>query len=130
MAPPTLVPAAPSPDFYIPPSEHIVSVRIIDSTTLVHNVPMAAFVVPPIAGHATSSMPAYSFLIEHTSPDSQQTRRLVFDLAARKDWWNLAPAQVARIKRGGWEPNVEKNVAEVLDDGGVPRGSIEAVIWR
>ena len=103
--------------------------HIVD-TTLIRNVPLAAFVVPPIVGHTISAMPAYSFLVEHIDSGTGKIRRLVFDLAVRKDWWNLAPAQVARIRKGGWEASVQKNVADVLADGGIPVETIEAVIWR
>ncbi|ESZ98929.1 putative N-acyl homoserine lactonase AttM [Sclerotinia borealis F-4128] len=75
------------PDLRIPPSSTTVGVRIIDTTTRMSGIPLSEFVSPAIPGHTHLSIPAYSFLIEHSS-----SRSLLPDLGVRKNWENLAPA--------------------------------------
>lgn len=93
---------------------------------------------PPIRGHSTLNCPAYSFLITHDAddddddngPSKRRPRTILFDLGVRKDWENLAPKIGARIKEQGWSVSVEKGVSEILEDGGVGLGGVEAVVWR
>lgn len=70
-------------------------------------------------------IPSWSFLIEHSSG-----RKVLFDLGVRKDWENMAPLIARMIKKNKWGVEVEKNVIEVLEEGGVKRGDIEAIVWR
>ncbi len=37
---------------------------------------------------------------------------------------------MTRIKGRGWDVSVEKDVAEILQDGGVDLGGVEGIIWR
>jgi hypothetical protein len=48
----------------------------------------------------------------------------------RKDWHNLPPAIKSSIESQSWSIQIEKNVVEILEDGGVNRADIEAIIWR
>src|SRR5215469_16358125 len=98
------------PDLKIPSSSNTVSVRIIDSTSHISDIPLALFVQPEIKGFTTLSCPAYSFLVEHASG-----RKLLFDLGVRKDYENLAPRIVNRMKDGGWKVTVKQGVREQLE---------------
>ncbi len=109
----------------IPSSEATVNVHIIDTTSRIKNIPSSLFVEPPIKGLDYLDCPAFSFLIENPGG-----RKVLFDLGVRKDWKNLAPRIADRIRGGGWQITVEKDVAEILREGGVKLGDIEAIIWR
>ena len=113
------------PKLNIPESEAIVNVRIIDTTSHIKGVPVSLFCEPEIKGHDVLDCPAYSFLVEHPSG-----RKLLWDLGVRKDLENFSPSIVKRIKDGGWQITVEKNVADRLQEGGVKPEEIESIIWR
>ncbi|KAI9799652.1 MAG: hypothetical protein M1833_003967 [Piccolia ochrophora] len=129
---PPLVPAIPLPTHTIPSSSSTVSVKIIDSTARI-SFPLSRFLTPPVPGLEVGTGPAYSFLIEHQDKDGGGgNRRFLFDLGIRKDWEGLAPRIVGTIREGkasGWNIEAEKDVAEVLEEEGVKRESIEGVIW-
>lgn len=113
------------PTLNIPASSSTVSIKIIDISTIA-NVPMHALFTPLVHGiEVADDCPSYSFLIEHPSG-----QKVLFDLGIRKDWQNLAPAIVERFKKVGHRPMAEKNVSEVLDESGVGKDNIQAVIWR
>lgn len=114
------------PPLNIPESHNAVNVHIIDSTARLRDLPTKDFFEPDFVGFDTLDIPSYSFLIEH--PPS--SRRVLFDLGLRKDWRNLAPEVVGYIKDEGWSITVEKDVAEILSEGGIRLDSIEAIIWR
>lgn len=114
----------PSPPLHIPESPHTVKVSIIDTTSRVH-IPTVPFFQPAIKGFGFLDCPAFSFLIQSSSG-----RSLLFDLGVRKDWQNLAPVVTDWIQEWGAKVTVEKDVAEILEDNGVKRESIEAIIWR
>lgn len=118
--------AKPAPILNIPDSESTVHVRVINSTSRIKGIPVRIFFEPEIKGLEVLDCPAYSFLIEH--PPSG--RKVLWDLGVRKDWENLAPRIVKRIRDGGWQVTVEKGVAELLEEGGVKPGDIDSVIWR
>lgn len=116
------------PNLKIPPSSTIVTVRVIDSTA--HGKgPMKLILSPHIPGHDALEFPCFSFLISNEA----KKKHLLFDIGIRKDYWNLAPVVAARIT--GDKPlfsvEVEKNVADILDEGtvGVWSTQIDAVIW-
>lgn len=111
----------------IPAKEQCVTVKIIVSGS-VKGPNINALLSPPIKGHDIYSGPSYSFLIEHHL--NGQTRRLLFDLGIRKDWENLSPVTVSRIKTAKWDLQVEHNVEEILESGGVSRNDLEGIIWR
>lgn len=116
----------PPPDLGIPSSSNTVSVSIIDSTTSVAGVASARFVKPDIPGFEYLVAGSYSFLIQHPTLH----RNLVFDLAFRKDKENLCPPLLEAInnvyKAEVW---AEKDVKDVLEEGGFDTSKVEAVIW-
>ncbi|CAL8581676.1 hypothetical protein XPA_007363 [Xanthoria parietina] len=118
---------APPTPLTIPPSPSTVTLSIINTTSHITGIPITTFMHPSIRGHETLNCPAYSFLITHES--SKQRRTILFDLGVRKDWENLAPKIGARIKEQGWSVSVEKGVSEILEEGGVGLGGVEAVVW-
>lgn len=91
-------------------------------------MPAKTILIPVIEGAEELNIPAFSFLITH--PDG---KHILFDLGVRRDWENMAPAVVERIKKGGWGINIEKDVAEILDNSmqevGVGSQQIDAIIW-
>ncbi len=121
-----MAPAKSPPPLNIPDSKSIVNVRIINSTSRIKGIPYSVFVTPPYKGLDHLDCPAFSFLIEHESSG----RKLLFDLGVRKDWENLPPTIVKRLKDGGWMVTVERGVADILEEGGVAPKDIEAIIWR
>ena len=122
----TINPTPSPPSLNIPESRSIVNVSIINTTSRIKSIPFSLFVEPPYPGLDDLDCPAFSFLIEHQSSG----RKCLFDLGVRKDWDNLPPTIVKRIKDGGWKVTVAKGVAEILQEGGVEPKDIEAIIWR
>ena len=114
-----------SPSLNIPESSSTVDISIIDTTSRIR-LPSSSLFQPSIKGNETLDAPAYSFLIEHPA----NGRKLLFDLGLRKDWQNLAPAFSDMVKEGHGTVQIEKNVAEILVEGGVKLEDIEALIWR
>ncbi|KAJ9605910.1 hypothetical protein H2200_009759 [Cladophialophora chaetospira] len=108
----------------VPASSISVSVKIIDVSTI-SNVPAHALFTPPVPGfNVANDAPSFSFLIEHPSG-----AKVLFDLGIRKDWQNLPTAITERFKKVGHRPSAQKNVSEVLDEAGVGKDNINAVIW-
>ena len=124
-----MAPAPPAPPpLNIPDSESTVQVHIINTTTRIRGIAPSLFLEPEIKGfdREVFDLPAYSFLIQHAGSG----HKFLFDLGARTDWENLAPTVVDRIKRRKWHVEVEKGVADILEEGGVGRADINAIIWR
>ena len=115
-----------SPQLNIPSSNSTVKVHIIDTTSHIQKIPWSVFAEPHIKGFDYVDCPAFSFLIDHPT----NGRKVLFDLGVRKDWKNLAPRIADRIRGGGWHVTVEKDVAEILQEGGLKPGDVEAIIWR
>ncbi|KAJ6515018.1 beta-lactamase-like protein [Mycena vitilis] len=67
----------------------------------------------------------FSFLVEHKSSQ----KRLMFDLGMRNDTENLAPSVEKLITSGFVEVPPHKGIHELLEEGGIPLSSIDAVIW-
>ncbi|KAJ7642783.1 beta-lactamase-like protein [Mycena polygramma] len=112
-------------DFGIPPSNATVEVRVFDvgSVTLVnqtHN-----FFLPTLPGRDTVTVPAFSFLVEHTSSQ----KRLMFDLGIRNDTENFAPSVEGFFSSGIAQVDAPKGIHELLEDGGISLSSIDSVIW-
>ena len=110
----------------IPKSTSTVNVSIIDTTLRFDNLSPSWFMEPPIKGFDNMKCPSYSFLVE----SSHSKRKVLWDLGMRKDWNNLAPTMRDRIIQGGAELTIERNVADILREGGVELTDIEAIIWR
>lgn len=105
-------------------SHDTVRVRIIDTTSYIHDLPAAAFLTPEFPGLSKLSGPSFSFLIEHPS-----SRCLLFDLGIRKDWQNLPPVITQRIETMKCQVDVQKGVREQLEEHGVDAKNIEGIIW-
>lgn len=107
----------------IPPSQYVVDVSVIDSTTHVE-VPLGFFIRNPLTGHDTLNCPSYVFLIE-----SHQGKRVLFDLGLRKDTVSFPP--VIRSGMANLIMKTEKDVATILkDDGRLALADINSIIWR
>lgn len=118
----------------IPPSDHTVDVQIFDTTFRIINGRPQAFMDPAINGFDRMNALAFSFLITHRDASNGKERRLIFDLGAPKDWKNDLPPSVAdsvrKWEKAGIRIECEKYVSEILEEHGIPLGSIEGVIWR
>lgn len=113
------------PQIHIPESPYTVTVRVIDTTLRIH-MPVGTMFEPQIKGHTKLASPSFSFLIEH----EKSNRKLLYDLGVQKNWEEQAPEIVDQIKSEGCEIEVEKDVAEILTEHGMPLGDVEAIIWR
>ncbi|KAH6632885.1 beta-lactamase-like protein [Boeremia exigua] len=112
-----------APAVDIPLSEHTCTLSIVD-TTCVLTVPAETLVDPPILGHELMNFPTFSFLISNSSSGKQ----ILFDLGCKKDFWNLPQpvADVIDAKVPGI--SVNKNLSEILAEGGVDTNRIDAAI--
>lgn len=118
-------PTAIAPSITFPSSSTTIDVKIIDVCTI-SGVPAKNLFVPPVPGFEIAPpSPSLVFLLEHPSG-----KKLLFDLGIRTDWENLSPAIVERVKSHGYGIEVQKGLAELLDEAGVGRENIDTVIWR
>jgi hypothetical protein len=117
--------AAQVPKLEIRVSSTTVTVSVIDTTTRLH-MAVGTMFSPSIKGHTKLASPSYSFLVEHDRLGS----KILFDLGVRKNWQEQAPVIVDMIKEFGWDVRVEKNVAEILEEHGIPLTAIDTIIWR
>lgn len=105
----------------IPESDHTVRVKLLDTTTYLTGI-ANVFVEPVVAGHETFSFYDLAFLIEN----ERLGKKVMFDLGTRKDYWNLSPA-VQRVFGSDsvmTGMRIDKNVADVLTDGGIQLNEI------
>jgi hypothetical protein len=123
--PSVLAKAAQIPKVEIPASSDIVTIRVIDTTTRLH-MPVGTMFDPTIKGHTKLASPSYSFLIEHERLGS----KILFDLGVQKRWQEQAPVVVDMIREFKWDILVEKDVAEILVEHGIPLTDINAIVWR
>uniref|UniRef100_A0A0D2Y3Q9 Uncharacterized protein n=1 Tax=Fusarium oxysporum (strain Fo5176) TaxID=660025 RepID=A0A0D2Y3Q9_FUSOF len=114
-----------APALELPRSSQTVRVKAIDTTTNM-NCKSDCFVWPPIKGHDELRFTTLCFLIEHH--DGSSTKRVLFDLGARKDYWNAAPIAAAMIKSQVPELVIEKGVDEILEESGLPLSMIDLVV--
>lgn len=115
---------ASAPKLNIPSSKSSVKVSIIDTTTRLDKLDAHQFLTPHHPVYCVVAGPAYSFLIEHESGT-----KILFDLGVRKDWENMAPSIVDRLKSGPAEIAIEKNTSEILTEHGLELSSIKDIIW-
>lgn len=109
---------------FIPKSSKTVDVQLINTTASII-VGALGFVQPILPGHELLHLPTFCFLIRHKA----SKRTVLFDCGARKDWRQaLAPSIVDVVAQA--EIRVEKNVDEILIDGGVDLEDINSIIWR
>ena len=114
----------PLPSLNIPQSNNTVKVSVIYSTTSI-TLPMGIMVKPAVVGgYHTCTVPSYCFLIEHPSG-----RKVMFDLGVRKDWENMPPFMVNRLKKNNWAVQVDKDAYDILEENGEDPKAIEAIIW-
>lgn len=106
-------------DLEIPKSSNTVRVRMFDTTTnMVVNA--GRFVEPVLPGHEGFNLSTVGFLIEH----EELGKKVVFDLGAKKDFWNYAPFTRDRIPRVCTGLKVDQNASEILQDAGIDLNSI------
>ncbi|KAF2097294.1 hypothetical protein NA57DRAFT_41249 [Rhizodiscina lignyota] len=105
------------------PSGKAVKVSCIDTTSRI-KLPTQTILIPYIADHKYYQCPAFSFLIEHESG-----KKLLFDLGIRKDWENMSPFSVWRVKSRDFTVGVTKNCSDILVENDVSLDSINAIIW-
>ncbi|KAF2739156.1 hypothetical protein EJ04DRAFT_484632 [Polyplosphaeria fusca] len=108
----------------IPQSSNTAIVRAIDTTTRIR-MPVGTMFEPNIKGHTRLTSPSYSFLIEN----ERSGRKVLFDLGTQKKWREQAPSVVSMIDECGWDVTVEKDVADILQEHGLPLASINSIIW-
>ncbi|KAF6836765.1 metallo-beta-lactamase superfamily protein [Colletotrichum plurivorum] len=107
----------------IPPSNSTVSVSIIDTTSWAYKIPCGDLFLPRFPGLDTFDICSYAFLITHDD------RHVLFDLGIRKDWENLIPSTVKRLKNDGTIIQVEKELTDILRHGGIDLNDIDAAVW-
>ncbi|PSR80539.1 beta-lactamase-like protein [Coniella lustricola] len=108
----------------LPPGDQAVVVKIINPVNFGPAI-LQRFMTPAAPGLETfETSPSLCFLLEHPSG-----RKLVWDLGIRKDYHNYAPEIASYLPTTNYKIQVTKNVADILEDHGVPAKDIEAVIW-
>lgn len=112
------------PPLNIPKSSQNVNVHVIDTTVKIDG-PADFFLKPRLGNMDRLVANAFAFLIEH--PITKQ--KVVFDLGVRKDANELS-SPFWKGFRENFVIDVEKDVAEILQDNSVDLASIEAIIWR
>ncbi|KAJ7642703.1 beta-lactamase-like protein [Mycena polygramma] len=112
-------------DFGIPRSNATVEVRVFNvaNGTLVNDA--HEFFLPDLLGYESAVFPMFSFLVEHKASQ----KRLLFNLGIRKDPQNLVPSLAGLYTSGGHQLEPHKDIVDLLQDGGIPLASIDAVIW-
>lgn len=106
----------PFPSASIPPSDHCVRVRAVNtSTRMVCDA--RAFVRPVMKNHAKLNFPTLCFLLERMTADGP--RYVLYDLGSRKDFWNGSPISKSMIGNHVLGLEVEKGVDEILTDQGI-----------
>jgi glyoxylase-like metal-dependent hydrolase (beta-lactamase superfamily II) len=98
-------------------------VSVVD-TTCILTVHGGTLVEPVIPGHELMNFPTVAFLITNIS----QGKQILFDLGCQRDFWNLPRpiAEVIETKVPGIK--VDKNLVEVLVEGGIDVTEIDAAI--
>lgn len=110
-------------ELHIPPSQHVVDVSVINSTTFVR-MPLGFFVKDPLPGHENLECPSFLFLVQHPSG-----KKVLFDLGLRKDTESFPP--VIRQGMANLTMHADRDVAQILqEDGKVALDEIDSIIWR
>ncbi|KAJ9602700.1 hypothetical protein H2200_012894 [Cladophialophora chaetospira] len=108
----------------IPKGSVTITTKILDLTTISGSSANNLY-YPPIPGvERVRPVPSLSFLLEHPSG-----KKLLFELGVPKDIAVLGSEVADRLKKVGHRIEVEKDVVEVLEENGIKRGEIDAVIW-
>jgi hypothetical protein len=110
----------------LPPLGAVANVSIIDTTSRIGGINASHLLVPTLKGFDKMPIvPAWSFLIV-----SGTGEKILFDLGVPKDFENMSPVIRARLKSFGWSIEAPKSVGEILEENGVAKTEIGAVIWR
>ena len=112
-----------APPIGLPKGSETCSVSIINTTCDIVT-PLEYLVEPSIPGHQWLNLPDYSFHIKHNKTGTE----LLFDLGTRKDWQNSVPHIVDLLSNHVPGLRVQKDVTEILTEGGVKLGDIKAFI--
>lgn len=113
------------PKLDIPQSDKTVEVSIVDTTTRAFGLPTSAFMMPTIKGFELyNGGCSWAFLIKHGDKDV-----LLYDMGARKDSENGPTVTLEQMKQIGAGFTVEKNVDEILREGGQDPAAVNAIIW-
>lgn len=107
------IPPVEAPLLQIPPSDSIVRVQAIDTTTNLW-CDSSAFVRPIIPGHEHLNLTTLCFLLENKA----KNKFLLFDAGARKDFWNGPPRMKKMVGGHTAGLSIEKGVDELLVDSG------------
>lgn len=116
------------PPMDIPPSQNIVEISIIDTTTYMTGFPASDFVEPDIAGFDIITCHSLAYIIKHPHSGTKYDT-MVFDLGVRQDWGNLPATFVAEVKASGGSITVKKDVATILQENGQNLEDVGAIIW-
>ncbi|KAJ7258722.1 beta-lactamase-like protein [Mycena haematopus] len=112
-------------DFGIPASSATVNVRVFNVANFTLFGEAHAFVAPVVPGHESITVPMLAFLVEH----KQSNTRLMFDLGIRKDPQNTPPIISVPFAAGIAQLEPYKDIATLLQEGGINLTSINTVIW-
>lgn len=109
----------------LPGGDVAITVKLINAANF-GPAQLHRFMAPQIPGLTTfKTSPSLCFLLQHPSG-----RNLVWDLGIRKDYNNYAPSITEYLPTTGYDIQVQKNVIDILGEGGVKGDNVEAVIWR
>ncbi len=117
------IPPKQPPNLNLPKSDSVCSVSIINTTCYL-TVPENFLTEPKIDRKDWLNLPDFSFHITHKKSGAQ----ILFDLGTRKDWWNSVPAIADLCENHVPGLKVEKDVTEILEEGGVKLGDVKAMI--
>lgn len=110
------------------PSGAAAKVALVDSTMRLTGLPASMMFANPVAGFSHfGTLPAWCLLVE-----SPSGRRAIFDLGAPADLDTFAPVWRRSLADSGLghQFQVEKDVAQVLQDHGVAPAEVGSIIWR
>lgn len=117
----------------IPASTSTVSVSVVDGVRCFTGAPSGAFFGPAIDGFEKFDVVVFSFLVTHKDASTSTTKKILFDIGLPKDWQVHLPSPIASHIQtwvdSGTNIDIPKNVAEILEDGGVDLKSVDALIW-
>jgi hypothetical protein len=109
----------------VPEGTTCVTVMLIDICSI-SKVGTKSLFTPPVPGFdSIGSVPSWIVLLEHPSG-----RKVLYDLGIRKDWEKLHPIVSQRLNGSTHEIVVDKDIDEYLDNVGIGKGNIDAVVWR
>ena len=111
----------------IPKSNATVRVRAID-TKFFASLHSDRFLEPVTPGMETLNLTTVCYLLENRD-SSGQSKRILFDCGARKDFENYPPAIKARLNSIIKGLKIEADVNDVLEDAGIELKSLDAIVW-